>query len=181
MSLFLKHLFIPFSIETEACQLDIGHLYRNRLKRLNAVLKVHDPHDRHFGFRWRGCPGFSVGGATYAVGLIIASDTLQMIVGTLFIMLSLLYALTSIPAPNKLFYDFQISSHSGGHSNEIMEKSAESVSISPHLEDMRIESLEPIRTPSFFLFEQVELLFTTFDTMDSHQITWFEIRDDFVV
>jgi hypothetical protein len=48
----------------------------------------------------RGCPGFSASGAACAVGLIIASDTIQIIVSTLFIMLSLLYELTSIPAPN---------------------------------------------------------------------------------
>ena len=34
-----------------ACQLAIGHLCRNRLKCLNAVLQIHNPHDRHFGFR----------------------------------------------------------------------------------------------------------------------------------
>ncbi|MGB0582076.1 MAG: sugar-binding domain-containing protein [Limisphaerales bacterium] len=34
-----------------AYQLVVGHLYRNRLKRLNAVLQVHDPHYGHFGFR----------------------------------------------------------------------------------------------------------------------------------
>ena len=34
-----------------ASQLDISHLYRTRLKPLNAILQVHDPHDRHFGFR----------------------------------------------------------------------------------------------------------------------------------
>ena len=39
------------------CQLVTGLLYRNRLTRLNAVLQIHDPHDRHFGFR-RKLPGF---------------------------------------------------------------------------------------------------------------------------
>ncbi len=34
-----------------ACQLVIGHLYRNRLKRLNAVLQIHDLHNGHLGFR----------------------------------------------------------------------------------------------------------------------------------
>ena len=34
-----------------ACQLVFGHFYRNCLKRLYAVLQVHDPHDRHFGLR----------------------------------------------------------------------------------------------------------------------------------
>ena len=37
-----------------ACQLVVGHLCRNRLERLNAVLQVHDLHDRHLVFRGEG-------------------------------------------------------------------------------------------------------------------------------
>ena len=50
-----------------ACQRVFGHLYRNRLKRLNAILQIHDPHDRHFGFRRKRLLGFSADGAACAV------------------------------------------------------------------------------------------------------------------